>query len=679
MDFVLSNPQWFVAGAIVVIGLFVLGAGDLMRFRLRRVWAISGVCFAESIRRRVLWITPLAIVGVIIVAQLQRPLDEQDAVRQTTKFCLFATGLLVSVTSIILACTNLPKEIENRVIYTVVTKPTTRLEIVLGKIVGFARVSGSILIIMGLFTLGYLGLRAWTMNQAIGERLAAGTVDPLSRPTLEHYRKAGLLNAKSYAFPRDLQAAGPITTDGRIWFDGSSEQTCSVRFHMPADFPVPTQSGIDTTQTALRIRIRIGAQSTKPTTRDANTPTPFLRPQYPFITVSLTDANFNTLNVSSMVSGSKGIEITPDSPAQGVIADVPVGALSDLVRVGDFYVSVNGVSPDTRFWVGAEPIQILVDTAVTGATIDQLPYAAIPGVASKPGEPFFQGRQGTYGQQLKGTPDLNDAPVAVYRFRDMPTPGTQNGLVPMELRVGIERSGLDAADDNDDPTILSVQTRDPATGKLSTPIEVRPDSGRTAYFGLPAADLYNGNFDVLIRNTTTGHWAGLQPIVPGARSSLSVVVDNRPMGFVLNLVKSLFILWLMSILVIVISIFCSTFLSWPIAVVLTLVILLGHWGVGQLSDATQPGIGNQVATDFGFRDPAAAKVVSSSVETLSKALNSLAKVLPDISQFSATEDIERGIAIPSYRLVDALGVVGMFGLPLAVLAYVFLKHKEVAP
>ena len=56
-----------------------------------------------------LWITPLAILGVIVVSQLQRPLDEQDAIRQTTKFCLFATGLLVTVATIILACTNLPR------------------------------------------------------------------------------------------------------------------------------------------------------------------------------------------------------------------------------------------------------------------------------------------------------------------------------------------------------------------------------------------------------------------------------------------------------------------------------------------------------------------------------------------------------------------------------------------
>ena len=83
---------------------------------------------------------------------------EADAIRQTIKVAMFATGLIaVCVLMIILGCTNLPKEIDNRVIYTIVTKPTTRLEIVLGKIIGFARVSATILFIMGLSHLGVSG------------------------------------------------------------------------------------------------------------------------------------------------------------------------------------------------------------------------------------------------------------------------------------------------------------------------------------------------------------------------------------------------------------------------------------------------------------------------------------------------------------------------------------------
>jgi len=54
-------------------------------------------------------------------------------------------------------------------------------------------------------------------------------------------------------------------------------------------------------------------------------------------------------------------------------------------------------------------------------------------------------------------------------------------------------------------------------------------------------------------------------------------------------------------------------------------------------------------------------------------------VLPDISQFSALEDLEKGIALPKDRLTDAGKVLLIFGLPMTVLAYVLLRQKEVAP
>src|SRR5215211_420787 len=209
-QFVHNHLGWFAFFAIILIGLILFGMRDVLRFSWTRVWAISGVCFDESIRRRVLWITPLAILGVIIVSQLQKPFDEQDAIRQTIKFCLFATGLVVAITTIILACTNLPREIETRVIYTVVTKPTTRLEIVLGKVVGFARVSATILIIMGLFSWAYLRVRAWSMERYIGQRLEAQEVPANMQATLAHYKNEGLLTAKALATPARMQVFGRL-------------------------------------------------------------------------------------------------------------------------------------------------------------------------------------------------------------------------------------------------------------------------------------------------------------------------------------------------------------------------------------------------------------------------------------------------------------------------------------
>jgi hypothetical protein len=71
--------------------------------------------------------------------------------------------------------------------------------------------------------------------------------------------------------------------------------------------------------------------------------------------------------------------------------------------------------------------------------------------------------------------------------------------------------------------------------------------------------------------------------------------------------------------------------------------------------------------------------VSSSVEALSRGLNYLAAILPDISKFAATEDIERGLVVPRSKLFDSLGVLATYGLATMALAYVFLRQKEVAP
>ena len=74
-----------------------------------------------------------------------------------------------------------------------------------------------------------------------------------------------------------------------------------------------------------------------------------------------------------------------------------------------------------------------------------------------------------------------------------------------------------------------------------------------------------------------------------------------------------------------------------------------------------------------------ARVVSAYIEGMSRVLNQLAKVLPDISRFAAIEDLEQGITISRSTLLQPLSVLATFGLPMLVLSYVFLRNKEVAP
>ena len=694
-EFVHRHLGWFAFFAIILIGLVLFGMRDLLRFSWTRVWAISGVCFDESIRRRVLWITPLAILGVIIVSQLQKPFDEQDAIRQTIKFCLFATGLVVAITTIILACTNLPREIENRVIYTIVTKPTTRLEIVLGKVVGFARVSATILIIMGVFSWAYLRVRAWGMEREIGHRLEANAVPANMRGTLAHYRENGLLTAKALSEPQQMQIYGKLPdATGKRWMVSEGEGDMMVPFHLPRGaLGAPGSAG----QNGVLIIAWLGyeresdSDKAKPaattSTAESTEPYPYMVPfivppeqrrgasplQPPHVAFNVLNGATNSVGQAvavraGSITESHDIVLGDPTGRQPVAAFIPPNVAGEMSKFDNIYIQVTSAAPKTRIFVQDRPMVLQVPVApgqMQSYEPEKDPEAPDRALV------VFRGRNGTFGNQLRGEPSAERAPVAVYSFRGAET--ASDDASQFELRVGIERSG-EYDESTDAPTLVDVVVRNPQNGQSSPVQTITPESGRPVFFTVPAEMLAGGNFDVQLHNKTQGHYIGMLP------TSLSLIRKTVP--FELNLSKSLLILWLMSVLVTAVAIFCSTFLSWPIAVVLTLVILLGHWGVGQISDSLGSEMGNQVANDlFGPSAGAAAraKVVSQSVNALSSALKAFATILPDISQYAATEDIERGITIPAVKLKDAATVTFGFGIPLVVLAYVLLRNKEVAP
>jgi hypothetical protein len=668
------------AGILIVLGTLVYGLSDVLRFSWQRVWAIGSVCFDESIRRRVLWIIPIAIFGVIVTSQLQKPLDEQDAIRQTTKFCLFATGMLVVMSVMILACTNLPREIENRVIYTVVTKPTTRLEIVLGKIVGFARVSGAILLIMGIFSYGYLSLRAWSLRRDITERLEIGRVDPISKPSLEHYREYGLLTSKRMEMPVNFQIYSrvPVEADTKRYIFGGTDEDILVPFALdPAVLTIGQGSEAQFLPYGLAIHAKISiARNTRMKPPEAPKPAasqPFIspllvqpsagQPKQEVIGVisTILDQYQNPLIGSDKINGGKAIMLENKPGDQDVVMVIPPDVAAQLQSKPKIYIQLIGTTQQMEYGLDEnKAFELLVPQTPPGDKGGVLPVA-------QTGPTIFRGRQGTRGQQLRGSEF--DAPVAIFPFRDARTDSI-NGVVPMEMRVEVERTGQEDSTD-DASTKLELRIANQQTGKTSDPIFVYPENGRSSFFNVPSDLVAGGNFDIVVRCLTENQWVSLKV------ESLGVVGAEQP--FAWNLFLSLLVVWLMVLLVVIIAIFCSTFLSWPIAIVLTAVILLGHWGVAQLGDATAPGIGNMIATDMKLTDPRKAKVVSSGVEGLAAFLKAVSSVLPDISQYSPSEDIEKGLVVPMARLTDAAAVTLGFGIPLTALAYVFLKNKEVAP
>jgi hypothetical protein len=245
-----------------------------------------------------------------------------------------------------------------------------------------------------------------------------------------------------------------------------------------------------------------------------------------------------------------------------------------------------------------------------------------------------------------------------------------DGRVMVETRIGIESATDFDTEGKIVPRMnMIVYNRD--TRQTSPPITITVENTQITPTPVPAEYVRGGNFDVFLVGLNEGMWYGVE------EDGLNFVRAHR--SFALNLAKSILIIWLMSVLVVIIAVFTSTFLSWPIAVVLTVVILLAHWGVEQLGDATGSGIGQEVTQAMGMDDPTAARIVRTSVGALTNVVSFMAAFVPDLSKFAAADHIERGVSIPASTLRDAAWVLVGYGLPVTLLAYLILRKKEVAP
>jgi ABC-type transport system involved in multi-copper enzyme maturation permease subunit len=669
---------------ICIVGLGFLGWRDVIRFSFVRTWAISSVCFTQAIRRRVLWLTPLVVLGTVVVAQLAHPIDAQDDMRQTIKLLLFATGLLVTLVIVLLAATNLPKEIETRVIYTVATKPATRLEIVLGKAIGFARVSGTVLLLMGVLGLGYLYLKEWHLVRQVDADLATpGAVGSLSRQTQEYYRSAGLLHARRYAVPRgadDADFSGGlqiVSGSGGQWSLGGGEQDIVVPFrNFAADVPPQIRQRLGPAgflvRMALATRTAGGLPKPQIPIEGPGVP-PVPLPQDPRVQINILDANRELampgVEVLRRAVKTEGGYRPSEQPAREGLA---LRGTADLVAWIDAKALARMDEAGDVIYLQVHPAVANYEYAIQDVEITYMNASGALASAQRLGGPVYRGRPSPRGQQLRGDRG-GRGPVATFRFNEGQVESSDS-KVPFELRVTIERSGGDQESEGDDPTRLELAFHPDGAGSPRHRLVLTPESNRSVLFEVPASAVGSGRFTVDLRNLTTGHWISLRA---GENASLRLVASAQ--SFALNLFKSLLVMWLMAILVAVIAVFCSTFVSWPIAVVLSLVILLGHWLVTEIG--SQKGMERQIVQDIFGRNlrPAEAHAGTQIVKGLNEFVTTVATVLPDISQFASIEKIEAGAAMPGSVIAGSLKVTFGFGLPLVVLTYIILRFKEVAP
>lgn len=133
-----------VAGRVLIDSFW-----DVVKMSPRRVWAITWLAIAEARRRYVIVIFAIFMVIMLFAGwYLDAESDKPAEVYLT--FVLTSSSMLAIMLGLMLSAFSLPEDLENKTIYTVVTKPVRSSELIVGRICGFMIVGTVLLLVMGV-------------------------------------------------------------------------------------------------------------------------------------------------------------------------------------------------------------------------------------------------------------------------------------------------------------------------------------------------------------------------------------------------------------------------------------------------------------------------------------------------------------------------------------------------
>jgi hypothetical protein len=112
---------------------------DLFQKRIipRRIWAIARLSIKEAWSRGIVWVC-LIIPLIYLYADWYISAKVEDQLRVRIGIAYFSMSVLFVLTAVLLGAFSIPADIRNQNIFTIVTKPVERYEIVLGRFLGYA-------------------------------------------------------------------------------------------------------------------------------------------------------------------------------------------------------------------------------------------------------------------------------------------------------------------------------------------------------------------------------------------------------------------------------------------------------------------------------------------------------------------------------------------------------------
>lgn len=128
-------------------------AKDIFSLSLRRIWALSRLTFVEAYRRKALAVFVVFALLFMFAGWFMGGGTgdiTNDQVKVYISFVLRTISWLTLPLVLVLSCFGIPEDIRLRSLHTVVTKPARRLEIVIGRVLGYSLIGTVVLLLMSV-------------------------------------------------------------------------------------------------------------------------------------------------------------------------------------------------------------------------------------------------------------------------------------------------------------------------------------------------------------------------------------------------------------------------------------------------------------------------------------------------------------------------------------------------
>ena len=137
-----------VAGLCAILGIGQPFAANVLKMRLRRIGALAKLGFKEASRGKLYWVFLLFLLPFLFPTKWWFLFKAENELRSTVSITAYAMNFVLLLPAVLLAAFSIPRDIRDQNIYTIVTKPVERFEIVLGRFLGYAGLLTIVLLLM---------------------------------------------------------------------------------------------------------------------------------------------------------------------------------------------------------------------------------------------------------------------------------------------------------------------------------------------------------------------------------------------------------------------------------------------------------------------------------------------------------------------------------------------------